>query len=113
MCFDDGVDRMHLLRGLSRCRIVVIAESVASMKPGCVLICPKQGLVRARIHWDIRAAKFHRIECVARRLLHINVAGNNRDRGYANIRRAQSHDERNRVVRRCVRIDEKGARHAR
>ena len=66
---DDGIDRVRLLRGLFRRGIVVIAESVASVKPGCVLIGAKQRLRRARIDRNIRAAKFDGVESVARGLL--------------------------------------------
>jgi hypothetical protein len=76
----------------------VIAETVASVKPGCVFIRTKQGFFRARVHWDIRATEFDCIEGIARRLPQFYVPGNDRDRSHANIWSAQRHDERHSVI---------------
>ncbi len=73
----------------------------------------KQRFFRARADGDIRAAQFHRIERIARRLLQLYVPGNDRDCGHASIGRAQSHDERDSVIRRSVGINQKGAGHGR
>ena len=89
-----------------RRRIVVIAQSIASVKPGCVLIRADQWLRGTRIHRNVGAAKFDRVQSIARCLLHIDIAGDDRDGGHAHVRRAQSHDERDRIIRRGVRIDE-------
>ena len=96
-----------------RSRVIVIAQPVASMKPCGILMDADQRLGGARVHRDIGSAKFDRIESIARCLLHIYVAGHGCDRSNAYVRRAQSHDQCDRVIRGGVGIDEKGATHAR
>jgi hypothetical protein len=91
----------------------MISQPVASVKPRGILISAKQRLFRTRVDGHICTAKFNRVESVSRPLLHIDVSGNDSDRGYINLRSAQCHDESDRIIGSCIGVDEKRARHGR
>ena len=91
----------------------MVPQPVGPVKPSRILIGTKQRFCRAREDRDIRAAKFHRIESVARRLFEVHVSGHHGDRGDTDVGGTQSHDEGDHVVGSCVGIDEKCARHVR
>ena len=111
---DDGVDGMQFFRRLSRRGIVVIAQSVAPMKPGRILIGAKQRLRRARDKpgHPRRKVQLYRERCAWLDAT-VHVAGDDCDRGHANVGRAQGHDQGDCVVGSSVGIDEKCARHGR
>ena len=65
----SDADERQTLGGLVfHCRIagdVTIAQAVAAVKPGCILIGAQQRLVRARIDRHVRSAEFDRVESVS------------------------------------------------
>ncbi len=93
--------------------IVVISQSIASVEPGRILIGAKKRFLRARVDRHTRLAQLYRVQRVARCLPHIHVAGNHCDRAHANVGCAESHDERDSVIRSGIRVDQKSASHAR
>ena len=91
----------------------MVPESVATMKPGGVLIGAKKRFFRARIDRDIGATEFHRIERIAGGLLNWDIPGDGCDRDHPDFGGAESHDEGNRIIGGSVGIDQKGVRHPR
>ena len=94
----------------------MISEAIAAMKPGCILIRAQERLVGSDVNRCVRAAYFSRklngVESIPRRLQYGDISSNGRDRDNSNVRRAQRHDERDRVIGCGVGIDQKGPRHA-
>ena len=91
----------------------MISKPVASVKPGCILIRAHQRFCRTRVHRNTGSAKLSSVESIARGLLEIDVPGHHRDRGDLYVGRAQCHDQRHCIVGSRIRVDEKGATHAR
>ena len=58
---------------------------LSSMKPGRILIGAQQRLLRPNVHRNVGSAKFDRVEGITRRLLHVHIAGNHRDRSDPDI----------------------------
>ena len=90
----------------------MISQPIAAVKPGRILIGAQKRFVGASVDRHTRPAEFDRIESIARRLQNGDIPGNGRDRHHANVGRAQRHNERDRIIGRCVSIDQEGARHA-
>ena len=106
---DDRVDRVLALRAAARRRIVAVAEAVAAVEPMRVFVRARQRSARAFEHGNVRTGDFGGVKRVARRLFEPDVAGDNRQRAYANVRRRERHQDRDRVVGRGVGVDEKRA----
>ena len=90
----------------------MLAKTVASMKPGCILIFMKQRLIRAGKDRHVRPAKLGGVERVTRGLLHVDVASNCGNRDDADFWVAQCHDDGYGVVGGGVGIDQERTRHA-
>jgi len=90
----------------------MVAEAVAAMKPGRILISAQQRFIGSGEDRDSGPTEFHCIKSVTSGLLYRNISSNGRDRHHANIGRAKRHDEGNRVVGRGVGIDEERSGHA-
>ena len=73
----------------------------------------QEWLVGTAIDWNVGSAEFNGIERVARGLLNFDISGDRRDCDQANFRGAESHDERDGIVRGNVGVDQEGARHPR
>jgi hypothetical protein len=73
----------------------------------------EEWLVSPRIDGDVGCAEFHRVQRVSCGLLNFDISRDIGDRDHADFRSAQSHDERDGVVRSNVGVDQEGARHPR
>src|SRR3954453_18602707 len=104
---------MIFFRELLRSRVVVISESVASVKPGCILIRTHRRFCCTRVHRNTGSAKLNSVESIARGLLEMDVPGHPRDRGDLYVGRAQCHYQSHCIVGSSVCVDEKDATHAR
>jgi hypothetical protein len=83
----------------------MIAQSILTVKPGCIRIGAQQRLLRSNVDWNLGSAKFNGVQGVTRRLLNVHIACNHRDRSHPDIGGSQGHDERNSIVGSSVGID--------
>jgi hypothetical protein len=90
----------------------MISETIPAMKPSGALIGAEKRLVGAGVYRNFRATEFDRVKSIARCLCERNIPGDGCDRSDADVGRAQRHDERDRVIRSSVGVDEKGPGHA-
>ena len=84
----------------------MIAQAVLSVEPFGVRVLPPDGARRSAIHRHTGTAKFGDVERVPGRLLYRHVSRYRRDGAHVNIPGAQCHDQRNRVVRRRIGVDQ-------
>ena len=101
----------QLLGRLAGRRIVVIAESVAAVEPGCIFVDAEQRSPSAGIDGDICFAEFNRVQGVPGGLVDVHISGDRGDGGYADVGCAESHDEGDGVVGSGVSVDEERAQH--
>ena len=83
----------------------MIAQSVSTMKPGCIPIRAQQRLFRANVHWNLGSTKFYRVQSITRSLLNVHIPSDHRDRSHSDIRGTKSHDKGNSIVGSGVGID--------
>ncbi len=110
---DDGVGGGLFFGGAARRRIVVVAEAVVAVKPGGVQVRARERLFGAGEDGNVRIAELGGVECVARGLVDVNVAGDRGDGEDFCLRRADGHDEGDGVVGGGVGVNEEVSFHAR
>src|SRR5437667_5529872 len=103
---DDRIGGVRFSRRFTGRRVIVISQSVATMKPGCALMHSKQRFFSTGINRDIGSAEFNCVERVPGGLLNINISGDCRDCCNLDVGCAKSHDDRHGVVGGGVGIDQ-------
>ena len=90
----------------------MVTQAVAPMEPVGALVRAIQWLFRAHENGNVRAAKFGRVERIARGLLDGDVASNGGDRQDTHLGRTKGHDQGYGVVGSGVSIDQEAWFHA-
>ena len=103
---EDRLDRVLAFGRALRRRIVVVAKTVAPMKPLRLLQRPDKRGPSAHVDRHGRTADVRGEERVPRRLLEAHVAGDGRQRQNAHVGGGERHDDRDRVVGGGVGVDE-------
>ena len=109
---DDGIGGTLLFGNVARRRVAVIAHAIAAVKPIGGGMCSCEGFLRAYKHRHLGTAELGGVQRIARGLPDIHVSSDGGDGQHLDVRRAQRHDERHRVIGSGIRIDQKLRLHA-
>ncbi len=107
---DQEVDRAAVSRS-AVCLVADVTQPVPAVEPEGVGRLTQERSICAGEDRGLGAAQLDRVESVVHALLDRNVARHDRDTNHLRVGVAQRHDQRHRIVRGRVGVDQEPARH--